>query len=241
MGITDFKIINIKIDNLKVKYKYYTMTQIYIEGNIGTGKTTFLDLISTLYPQDSVVYEPVDQWIETKDSDNTNILDKFYNDQNRWAFTFQMNSFISRIKSINEVPKTKITFIERSVFTDKICFAKNCYENGKMTKIEYDIYDNWHSWLCEKFDVKPKYFIYLRTTPEISEERIKKRSRKEESDIPIGYLRQLHNLHEEWMEDNIQRGIKVLILDVSVNFYRNDLEKTKIINLLYDFIKPSQP
>lgn len=217
------------------------MTDIYIEGNIGTGKTTFLDFISQLYPHDSVVYEPVDQWIATTDTDNTNILDKFYSDQERWAFTFQMNSFISRIKTISKAPKTKIKFIERSVFTDKICFAKNCYENGKMTKLEYGIYDNWHSWLCEKFDVKPRYFIYLRTTPEISEERIKKRSRNEESDIPIEYLRQLHKLHEEWMEDNVKKGIKVLFLDVSVNFYRNEKEKKKIIGLLYDFILPSLP
>jgi len=217
------------------------MTEIYIEGNIGTGKTTFLDFISDLYPNDSVVYEPVDQWIATTDTDNKNILDKFYSDQERWSFTFQMNSFISRIKSISEAPKTKIKFIERSVFTDKICFAKNCYENGKMTKLEYGIYDNWHNWLCEKFDVRPKYFIYLRTTPEISEGRIKTRSRQEESDIPIEYLRQLHTLHEEWMEDNAKKGIQVLYLDVSKNFYRNDKEKKKIIGLLYDFILPSQP
>tara|TARA_B110001450_G_scaffold205620_1_gene195575 strand:+ start:225 stop:881 length:657 start_codon:yes stop_codon:yes gene_type:complete len=217
------------------------MTEIYIEGNIGTGKTTFLTWLEHLYPHDSVVYEPVDQWLETTDSDNTNILDKFYSDQKRWSFTFQMNSFISRIKVISDAPKTKIKFIERSVFTDKICFAQNCYKNGKMTQLEYGIYDNWHRWLCEKFDIKPRYFIYLRTTPEISDERIKTRSRDEESGIPLDYLRQLHQLHEDWMEDNSKKGIKVLVLDVSINFYRDEKEKKKIIGLLYDFIQPSQP
>jgi len=212
------------------------MTEIYIEGNIGTGKTTFLDFLDKLYKNETVVYEPVDQWLSTKDSDNKNILDKFYSDQERWSFTFQMNSFISRIKAVDDAPDKRIKFVERSVFTDKICFAKNCFENGKMSKIEYDIYCNWHTWLCKKFDITPKYFIYLKTNPEISEERIKKRSRTEESGIPLEYLKQLHNNHEEWMKDNVSKGINVLYLDVSTNFYENDEERAKIIEQVETFI-----
>ncbi len=213
------------------------MAEIYVEGNIGTGKTTFLKFLEGIYSVESMVYEPVDQWLTTVDSDGKNILDKFYSDQERWSFTFQMNSFISRIKTISEASKDQIKFIERSVFTDKICFAKNCFENGKMSKLEYDIYINWHSWLCEKFGIKPKYFIYLRTTPEISEERIKKRSRDEESSIPLEYLKQLHNNHEEWMKDNVANGIHVLYLDVSTNFYEDEKEKKKIMDQLEDFMK----
>ena len=43
---------------------------IYVEGNIGTGKTTFLDFLKTLFSKNnhSFVYEPVDQWTNLKDS-----------------------------------------------------------------------------------------------------------------------------------------------------------------------------
>ena len=80
---------------------------IYIEGNIGTGKTTFLNLLKNYIEKfrdinldARVVLEPVDEWMETRDSDGKNILEKFYSDQGRYSYIFQMNSFISRIKRI---------------------------------------------------------------------------------------------------------------------------------------------
>ena len=74
-----------------------------------------------------------------------------------------MNSFISRVKKIQDADKGKILFVERSVYTDKHCFAENCYESGMMNKIEYDIYNRWHEWLTNNFTVKPDAYIYLRT------------------------------------------------------------------------------
>ena len=80
-------------------------------------------------------------------ADGKNILERFYEDQDRWSFTFQMNSFISRahriqktFESIKESGKEPLLLVERSIYTDRHCFAKNCYESGKMTKMEYDIY-----------------------------------------------------------------------------------------------------
>jgi deoxyadenosine/deoxycytidine kinase len=213
--------------------------QVYVEGNIGTGKTTFLQFLDKNINDSTVVYEPVDEWITLKDSDGKNILQKFYEDQNRWSFAFQMNSFISRIKKI-ENSKSELNFIERSVFTDNECFATNCYENGKMTKLEYNIYSRWHNWLCEKFEMKPKVFIYLKALPEVSFERIKNRSRSEETGITLDYLKQLHTLHEEWMLRNIENGAKVLYLDVNHNFYESEKESEKIKETVKEFIQTLQ-
>jgi deoxyadenosine/deoxycytidine kinase len=210
---------------------------IYIEGNIGTGKTTFLNLLHTLYPDYSTIYEPVDQWTALKNADGTNLLENFYKDQHKWSFAFQMNSFISRIKKIKDNHNPTINFIERSVFTDKYCFANNCYKNGTMTKIEYDIYVKWHDWLCEEFKMKPTGFIYLKTSPEISHERINKRNRPGEESIPLDYLHNLHNLHTEWMLHETEKGIPVLVLDVSKDFYNDDKEKQKIISELETFVQ----
>ena len=51
----------------------------------------------------NVIQEPVDEWINTQDSDGTNILDKFYSDQNRWSFTFQMNSLLAEFINVNKI------------------------------------------------------------------------------------------------------------------------------------------
>ena len=114
---------------------------IYIEGNIGSGKTTFCRLLAEHYKKrdKQILLEPVDEWMTLKDEDGTNLLERFYGDQEKWSFAFQMNSFISRVKKIQDADKGKILFVERSVYTDKHCFAENCYESGKMNKIEYDI------------------------------------------------------------------------------------------------------
>ena len=87
-----------------------------------------------------------------------------------------MNSFISRVNKVEEnLKKDCLNIIERSIYTDKNCFAKNCLESGKMTELEWNVYEKWHDWLSQKFNVKPDIYIYLQTTPEVCNKRIIKR------------------------------------------------------------------
>lgn len=200
---------------------------VYVEGNIGTGKSTFVEnlrqVITKNYPglRFTVVQEPVDQWMAMKDSNGKNLLEHFYSDQVKYSFPFQMNSFISRVNSIfnavvidsgnTENPPDQerdsltfheydIVFVERSVFTDKYCFADMCHKSGKMNDIEYNIYNNWHSWLVRTFNLYADGYIYLKTNPNVSHERIVKRLRSGEEAIPLEYLTELHNKHNEWLE-----------------------------------------
>lgn len=41
--------------------------------------------------------------------------------------------------------------------------------------------------------------MYLKTTPSVVHERIKKRARSEEQCVPLSYIEELHKLHEEWL------------------------------------------
>lgn len=43
------------------------------------------------------------------------------------------------------------------------------------------------------------YIVYLRSSPEVVYERMKERARSEESFVPLEYLKQLHDLHENWL------------------------------------------
>ena len=52
-------------------------TIIFVEGNIGSGKTTFLSLLEKKYPIGSVIYEPLEKWTELSDSQGKNILQYF--------------------------------------------------------------------------------------------------------------------------------------------------------------------
>ena len=66
---------------------------IYIEGNIGAGKTTFVNnLKKVLFSfqkigiDAEIVTEPVDEWMHTYESDGKNILEKFYEIKTNGAF-----------------------------------------------------------------------------------------------------------------------------------------------------------
>ena len=53
---------------------------ISIEGNIGTGKTTLINMLKQKFGKKNTVIfvdEPLQQWLNLKDSDGENILGKF--------------------------------------------------------------------------------------------------------------------------------------------------------------------
>lgn len=195
---------------------------IHIEGNIGAGKSTFLEFIKNNF-ECNVSQEPVKEWMSLTDGEH-NILDKFYKDIPRWSFAFQMNCFISRTHQTKKLPKGQINFIERSIHSDRI-FANNCFQSGNMNPIEMKIYAKWSRWLEKEICDPIDRIIYLRSSPEVSYERIKQRSREGEECIPIEYLRELHRLHDEWLENT---DIPVYVLDAD-NLNYDDPE---LINFL---------
>src|SRR5713101_366551 len=95
-----------------------------LEGNIGAGKSTFLKKIGE-YLDVQLVFEPHDKWQQVVGTNN--ILDKFYTDPTRWAYTFQTHTFITRMKALQENSQRNyagaIQVLERSVYSDR-CFAQ---------------------------------------------------------------------------------------------------------------------
>ena len=73
---------------------------ISIDGNIGSGKSTLINILKDEFRFDeNIIFldEPVNEWLQINDG-TTNILDYFYNDKKRWAYTFQNLAFITRSK-----------------------------------------------------------------------------------------------------------------------------------------------
>lgn len=200
---------------------------IIVEGNIGAGKSTFLRLIKDLLDV-QVVYEPHQAW---QDIGGENLLDAFYKDKNRWTYTFQSYAFITRIKAQEIADKNciqQIQILERSVYSDRYCFAKNLFEMGDMSLLEWKLYQDWWGWFVQHYTKKPSGFIYLQTSPEICYERLLKRARFEEASIPLEYLSMLHTKHENWLIekqgiDSYIKDVPVLVLDCTLDF-ENDPE-----------------
>ena len=92
-----------------------------IEGNIGSGKSTLLEnLKKELSNNKNIIFmkEPVDEWEEIKDASGNTMLQKFYEDQEKYSFPFQMMAYISRLnllKTTVEKNPGAIIISERSL------------------------------------------------------------------------------------------------------------------------------
>ncbi len=183
-------------------------TMILFEGNIAAGKSTIGRRLaeSELF---GFVEEPVGAWQQDFEE---NLLDLFYRDTNRWAFTFQLAAFTTRAKTWTEVLSMidhRNVVLERSIYCDRFVLAKNCYQSGLMKKTEWQLYCKLWDWLESNWCTEPDKIVYLRTPAEVCLERIEARGRDEETTIPIEYLRDLEILHDEWLIDNP----KALVID----------------------------
>ena len=211
-----------------------TYTIVSIEGNIGSGKSTLLSNLRYHYENNSnVVFlkEPVDEWEKIKDENGETILKKFYADQEKYSFPFQMMAYVSRLKVLRDTLKTiktdtedkNITIItERSLYTDKCVFAKMLHDSGKIEDVNYKIYLNWFYTFLDEFPVHK--LIYVQALPEICHNRITKRSREGEKNISLEYLQLCNKYHNEMINLFLDSSIpieKQLLLDGNADIYQN--------------------
>ena len=175
-----------------------------IEGNIGAGKSTLLEQAKCCIPSKldkKIIFlqEPVDLWEDIKDSNDETILTKFYRNSKKYAFAFQMMAYISRLEILKNTVKNNpnsIIICERSIWTDKNIFAQMLADDEKIEEIELVIYNKWFDSLSQEFSLDGS--IYLKTSPEVCDKRVKMRNRKGEN-IPLAYLQRCHSYHEKWL------------------------------------------
>ena len=226
-----------------------TYTIVSIEGNIGSGKSTLLSNLRQYYENNSnVVFlkEPVDEWEKIKDENGETILKKFYADQEKYSFPFQMMAYVSRIKVLRDTLKTIKTDIEdkniiiiteRSLYTDKMVFAKMLYDTKKIEHVNYQIYLNWFDTFSDEFPVNK--VVYVKTSPDKCYQRIVKRSRTGEENIPLDYLASCSNYHDNMLDKQNLECVCLdqLILDGNVDIYENENQVNEWINEIEKFTR----
>jgi deoxyadenosine/deoxycytidine kinase len=223
-------------------------TFISIEGNIGSGKSTLLANLREHYKNnDNVIFlkEPVDEWAKIKDINGTTILEKFYADQEKYSFSFQMMAYVSRIKVLRDTLKDKtigqekkqyIIITERSLYTDKMVFAKMLYDSGKIEDVNYQIYLNWFDTFSGEFPVHK--VIYVKADPEKCYQRIAKRSREGEKNIPLEYLTACSLYHDNMLDKSTNSCVckEQLVLDGNIDIYENKTQVEKWIQEIEQYI-----
>ena len=221
-----------------------------IDGNIGCGKSSIMRYLEKNFAnycgskgnncKVCFLQEPVSSWESIGDANGKSIITHFYENNERYSFAFQVMAYTSRLSLLKEALKGDYDIIisERSVYTDKLVFAKILYDAKKMSLIEYIIYLNLFKEFQTIFqDLK---IVYIRTCPEICDLRVQQRGRLGET-IPIEYLKDCHHYHDVWLNNQqaIEEGL-VLVIDgneetntsqfIDNNFY------DEVTRKVYDFI-----
>jgi len=155
-----------------------------LDGNIGAGKSTVLEYIHLNYKL-PVDLEPVNKW--------QTYLDDMYKN-NKSGFEFQVRVWLDRCWI---QPKSHVLpmLMERSPYFQRNVFMPINHENGRLSDREFaslhEMYEKSNNiWI-------PNGYIYLRSDPKKCSERINKRGRQSEENIPLDYLEKLHEFHEK--------------------------------------------
>ena len=208
---------------------------ISVEGNIGSGKSTILNILRKKYENvNKIIFvdEPVSEWNEIKD-EGKSILELFYGNKEKYSFAFQILAYITRLRKLLKAldeEGDKVIICERSIYTDKHVFAKMLYQQKFINEIEWQTYNYWFDTFKDK--TKLDTIIYVNTAPEVCFERIKKRNRTGESDIPLEYLEHCHSLHTEWLIKSKSEESKENILIFDGNKNLDELDEENYIKSL---------
>ena len=140
-----------------------------------------------------------------------------------------MMAYVSRLKVLRDElkniqfseDKKTIIITERSLYTDKMVFAKMLYDSGKIEYINYQIYLNWFDTFSEEFPVHK--IVYVKTCPEKCYSRVHKRSRDGEENIPLDYLINCSKYHNDMLDMSSSECIcnNQIVLDGNIDNYEN--------------------
>ena len=190
--------------------------RIGIIGNIGVGKSTLIESLKKA-PLSNRLLEI---WPDKTDEENLHtfpeefdagVLDAFYKDPVKHAFTAQIEFFNGRLVRQSQINRARGIILEdRTIFEDYHIFGKAQKIMGHLTEAEYIAYQRNYNLMMEKID-EPDLVVYLRADTETLLNRIAKRGRDSEKTIPSDYLSLLNSLYEEFISRHVH--CPVLVID----------------------------
>ncbi len=195
---------------------------ITVAGNVGAGKSTLTTLVG-----EKLGFETHFEKVE-----GNPYLQDFYLDQEKWGFHLQLYFLAQRFKQQKEIASNGLNNIQdRSIYEDVEIFARNLYENNKMTKRDYITYRELFNDMVPHLR-KPDLMIYLDGSIDNIIKRINLRGRDVEKSVDVEYWKNLHKRYEKWI--NEYDYSPVLYVDIN----KVDLiENEKHLDMLCDEIK----
>ena len=210
------------------------MSVIVIGGMIGAGKTSVAKLIGEELESD-VFFEHVE--------DNP-LLELFYTateeeeQEKRYPFLLQLTFLSSRFRSIKKALVDKNNVLDRSIYEDWY-FCKVNYDIGRISELEFKIYEELLDNMMEELDELPKkapdLMIYLHGSFEEIVRRIGTRGRDfEQDDSLLAYYKTLWEGYDEWVDHHYDAS-QVLKIDIDrYDIVHNSKDAVEVVQMVKD-------
>lgn len=161
---------------------------IAIAGNIGAGKTELASFLCERYEL-SPFLEP---------NDANPYLADFYADMKGWAFQSQLWFLVRKYRlHLDLAGESRIVVQDRTLYEDAEIFAKNLYRQKCISRRDFATYWDLYETVVRTIPA-PRLMIQLRCPVRTLRQRIARRGRSIEQNIPVDYLKRLNRLYEDW-------------------------------------------
>lgn len=201
-------------------YKY-----ICIEGNIGSGKTSFCELLAQKHAVQLVLEE----------FDDNPFLPYFYQNPERFAFTVELFFMAERHKQLNQITTQRDLFFDFTLadysFWKTLIFARK-----NLDEKEYRLFQRLFN-ILNSTSPNPDLLVYLHRTPEKLLQQIHQRDRSYESSITGQYLKTIQDSYFEFFYS--QTSYPIVIVDVEdIDFVANPAHMVEMEQIIF---KPYRP
>ena len=201
-------------------YKY-----ICIEGNIGSGKTSFCELLAQRHAARLVLEE----------FDDNPFLPYFYQNPERFAFTVELFFMAERHKQLSQITMQRDLFFDFTLadysFWKTLIFARK-----NLDEKEYRLFQRLFN-ILNSTSPNPDLLVYLHRTPEKLLQHIHHRDRSYESSITGQYLKTIQDSYFEFFYS--QTSYPIVIVDVEdIDFVSNPAHMEEMEQIIFKSYRP---
>ncbi len=210
------------------------MSVIVIGGMIGAGKTSVAKLLG----------EELGSQVFFEEVDNNPLLELFYTadeqeeQEKRYPFLLQLTFLSSRFRSIKSALVDKNNVLDRSIYEDWY-FTKVNHQLGRISELEFKIYEELLNNMMEELDELPKkapdLMVYLHGSFEEIVRRIGTRGRDfEQDDSLMAYYKELWEGYDDWVDNHYDAS---QVLKINIDQYdvvNNEDDAKAVVQLVRD-------
>jgi deoxyguanosine kinase len=191
---------------------------IAIEGVIGVGKTTLATILS----------ERLDAQLQVEEVEENPFLSKFYGDMRGYAFQTQIFFLLSRYRQQMEL--TQASLFAQKVVSDYIFAKDRIFAYINLNDDELMLYEKLVK-ILEKDIAKPDVVVYLQAGTDTLMERICKRGRPFEKNMPQDYIETLNQAYNHFFFHYEETPLVMVNTD-SLDLPRSETHIEKLIEVM---------